>query len=115
MKVRWCVPQPVLDVANEVDWPRVAPERVPLYVAQLKSLITNRTRLQFLQDAPPVPSSVPRPVVRTDVPQLVLDVFNAVDFTRTTRAEAEELAQQLRGVVFLPLIGLPRRKAQARG
>lgn len=111
-RVRWCVPQPVLDVANEVDWPKVAPEKVPQYAAQLKSLILNHTRLQFLQDAPPIPSSAPKLNVRSDVPQTVLDVFNGVDFTRTTRAEAEALAMQLRGVVFLPLLGLPRRRTQ---
>lgn len=109
-KVRWCVPQPILDVANDVHWPKVKPERIPSLVAQLRSLITTYTHLSTLKNDPPIPATAPKLHVREDVPQQVLNVFNALDFTRTSSAEAWALADQLRSVVFLPVIGLPKRK-----
>jgi hypothetical protein len=104
--VRWCVPQSVLDVANSVDWNRV--QYPPKLLAEGLGKLITKERLPTITKAPARPANSPALNVAADLPQEILDLFNAIDWTKISPARQADLAARLAAFIFGPLVQLPR-------
>lgn len=111
-RLRWCVPQSLLDVANSVDWPHCM-YPPGLLADGLRMLARSKKRsLPLVKKAVPVPPDPPVLRLAPDVPQEILDVLNEINWTEVDEQDQYAMAAELEGFVFSPFVNLPRRHWQ---
>jgi hypothetical protein len=109
LRVRWCVPQTVLDVANAVNW-QVLSYPADALAEGLSMLVRRRKKqLPAITTALRIPAQPPVLNVAPDVPQVIVDVFNGIDWTKVSVEDQYAMAAELAEFVFGPLVNLPRR------
>ncbi|MEP7217637.1 MAG: hypothetical protein ABI876_01910 [Bacteroidota bacterium] len=102
------IPQCVIDLANSIDWPNIHVSQYGALATQLWSLISGRGLPQVRTIIPVSRDSWPSGLVY-DVPEVFINVLLRVDWTRVPGTKQQSLARQLSGIIFSPLVGMPRR------
>lgn len=103
----WHVPQKLLDVLNGVDWSQVDVNDVRAISAQLEEYV------QLMQPPLPVgmdsrPMTVPKLKIAKHVPQMLLDHFNAINWSQVPATKIKTFALGMRG--YIAMKRLPKRR-----
>jgi hypothetical protein len=103
-RIRWCTPQCALDIANNIAWGHVPATVHDDLAAGLRKLLA-REKLPAIQTGhePKRPATPPPLRVAPDVPQVILDSFNGIDWTRVPATRQRTLATRLAGFITGPL------------
>ena len=90
-------PQELLDLFSDVDWSRV-PKKLRTWAARIVNDYVFGT-LRLPRKTAPATGSVEHLRVTEDVPQELLDIGNAVDWSRVPKAQITGGIDQLRALV----------------